>query len=184
MRRLTGRSLAALAPDPVVLTGAATQTVTSGGGSPAVSKALNAAYTAPLCAPLPATAEPGTAVYKLAVHTAATTVIGAPTVRARITVTGRYPELVGRLWDVSPAGTRQIVALGVVRPSVNQAPGTSPTAVAGQTVSFQLDPTDYSFAPGDTIELELVGSTAPLFRKSNGRFSIAVSGLRLTLPTT
>jgi ABC-2 type transport system ATP-binding protein len=180
---VTGPSLPALAPGHVDVTGAAAETVTSGGGDPTVAADLDAAYSAPLCDPMPAAAEPGTAVYEQAVGNRAVELLGAPTVRAHVTVTGDEPELVARLWDVSPDGTRQIVALGVYRPAVNQAPGTSPTARASRTVRFQLDPNEYTFAPGHRIELELVGSTAPLFRKSNGTFSIVVTHLTARLPT-
>jgi X-Pro dipeptidyl-peptidase C-terminal non-catalytic domain/X-Pro dipeptidyl-peptidase (S15 family) len=180
--RLSGPRFTALQHGSVQLTGGSPQTVTSAGGSQATAKRLDPT-SAPLCDPLPATREPGTAVYSLPVHTAATQLVGSPTVTASLTVRGRFPELVGRLWDVSSSGTRQIVSLGVLRPSVNQTAGTKASAVGHERVSFQLNPTDYSFAPGDTIVLELVGSTSPLFRKSNGTFTIAVAKLTCTLPT-
>ena len=144
---------------------------------------LNAAYVSKLCDPMPATAEPGVAVYKLPSGPAGATLMGGVAVTATIKVTGNYPELVGRLWDVSPSGTRQIVALGVVRPNVNQRAGTKPTAKGAQTLSFELDPNNYAFAPGDTVELELAGSTAPLFRKSNGTFTVTVTHLVAKVPT-
>ncbi len=173
----TGATLAVLQSTPLSLSGSTPQTVTSTGGSPTVAASLNAAYVSKLCNPLPATAEPGTAVYKVPAGPAGATLMGAVSVTAAIKVTGNYPELVGRLWDVSPSGTRQIVALGVVRPFVNQKPGTKPTAKAAETLTFDLDPNNYTFAPGDTVELELVGSTAPLFRKSNGTFTVTVDHL-------
>lgn len=180
---MTGPSLAALAPDHLSLVSTHRQTVTSGGGDPAVAGKLNAAYQSPLCDPMPATDEPGTATYQTT-PAAGATLMGAVKVTAHLTVVGDYPELVGRLWDVSPGGTRQIVALGVVRPDVDQAPGTKPTARANETLTFDLDPNEYTFAPGHTIELELVGSTAPLFRPSNGTFRVTVDDLTATLPTT
>ena len=145
---------------------------------------LNPAYSSSLCDPMPATAEPGTAVYQRAAGPAGATLLGGVQVTARLRVTGNYPELVGRLWDVNPDGTRQIVAMGVVRPPVNQAAGTLTTAVATTVVRFELNPNDYRFAPGDTIELELVGSNAPFFRASNGTFQMAVTGLVAKVPTT
>jgi predicted acyl esterase len=51
-------------------------------------------------------------------------------------------------------------------------------------VRIDLNPNDYRFAPGDTIELELVGSNAPYFRASNGTFQMAVTGLVAKVPTT
>lgn len=180
---VTGTSLGALAHGTVHLTGAGSQTVTSDGGSPQTAAALNAAYSAPLCHSLPPAGSPGTALYRRAVGSRPVTLLGAPVVTARISVTGTYPELVGRLWDVAPDGTRQIVALGVYRPSVNQSAATAPTTTSTETVRFELQPNDYTFAAGHTVELQLVGSTAPLFRKSNGTFTVSVSHLTMAMPT-
>ncbi|MGH9081968.1 MAG: CocE/NonD family hydrolase C-terminal non-catalytic domain-containing protein, partial [Acidimicrobiales bacterium] len=181
----TGRTLAALDHGTVVLRGDAAQTVTSSGGSPAVSSALNAAYADPLCHDVPAGpgTSSGTATYTRPAGPSGVHLLGAVTVHARLRVTGRYPELVGRLWDVGPGGSRQIVTLGVFRPSVHQAPGRRSAGTAEEQVTFQLNPADYTIAPGHTVQLQLVGSTAPLFRASNGTFSVAVSHLRATLPT-
>ena len=149
-----------------------------------MSAKLNAAYTSKLCDPMSATTEPGTAVYRSTVGPSAAHPDGGANDHRPPPVIGPLPRAgrpaLGRL----AGGTRQIVALGVVRPVVNQSAGTSRTALATQTLTFQLDPDDYTFAPGHTIELELVGSTAPLFRKSNGTFAITVSKLTLSLPTT
>lgn len=168
-----GRTLAVLQHGSVTLGGTAPQTVTSSGGSPAVAAALNPAYAGlPLCHNLPAAPEPGTALYRSTV-TRPVQLLGAVSVTAHIAVHGRYPELVARLWDVAPGGaTRQIVAMGVYRPSV-----------VGGTVTFELNPNDYTFAAGHTIELELVGSNAPYFRASNGTFTVTVRDLRASLPT-
>ena len=111
------------------------------------------------------------------------TLLGGATVTARLHVVGTFPELVGRLWDVAPDGsTRQIVALNVYRPSVNQLASTGPTTTADTTMTFTLDPNDYTFPAGDTVQLELVGSTAPLFRASNGTFAVTVTGASVSLP--
>ena len=50
-------------------------------------------------------------------------------------------------------------------------------------MTFSLNPNEYTFAPGHTMELELVGSTSPLFRKSNGTFTITVTRATVSLPT-
>jgi len=181
----SGLSLASLQHGRFTLTGAAVQAVTSSGGSPAVAAALNPAYAGkPYCHPLPAAREPGTAVYLRRVGSAPVTLVGGVTITARLQVVGAYPEVVGRLWDVSPSGTRQLVAINVYRPSVNQAPGTSATASATTAMTFDLNPNEYTFAAGHTVELELVGSNAPLFRASNGTFTVGVSGLTARLPIT
>ena len=181
---MAGTSLAALAPHVLVLSGTAAQTVTSSGGDPQIAADLNPAYAQqPLCRALPAAAEPGTARYLVPVGSSAKTLLGGVVVRARLHVVGDYPELVARLWDVAPGGaTRQIVAMGVLRPSVNQATGATPASSAEETVRFGLNPNEYTLAAGNTVELELVGSNAPYFRASNGTFRITVTGLRATLP--
>lgn len=180
---LTASSWAALATGRLTLSAPSAQTVTSGGGDPTVAAALDPAYASALCHSLPAGREPGTAVASQPV-THATTVIGAIQIRAHLHVVGNYPELVGRLWDVSPSGqTRQIVEAGVVRPDVNQSAGTAATATGDTDVTFELAPNEYTVAAGDTLQLELVGSTAPWFRRSNGTFSITVTGLQATIST-
>jgi len=183
---LTGTSLAALGHGTVPLTGAPSQEVTSAGGDPATAAALDPAYAGqPLCHPLPAAREPGTAVYTRSVGPTPLTLVGGATVTARLHVVGPYPEIVARLWDVAPDGsTRQIVALDVFRPSVNQLASTGPTTAADTTMDLTLDPNVYTFPAGDTAELELVGSNAPLFRASNGTFSVAVTGATVTLPVS
>ncbi|HVX21589.1 MAG TPA: CocE/NonD family hydrolase C-terminal non-catalytic domain-containing protein [Acidimicrobiales bacterium] len=192
-RPLSGPTLASLAPHRLVLGGKGRQVVTSSGGDPAVAAALDPAYSSALCDPMPAPGgkgEPGTATYDRSVGRRGVTMIGAAQVAARVRITGRYPEVVGRLWDVSPDGTRQIVAMGVYRPSLplgertGQAAGTKGTATATQQVWFELTPNDYRFAAGHTVQLELVGSSAPYFRKSNGTFRLAVTDLTASLPTT
>ena len=161
---MSARSWAALQTGSTQIVGAAAQQVTSSGGDPAVAAALD--FIKPLCDSLPAADEPGTATYSLPAGSAGLHLLGGVTITATITVTGTYPELVGRLWDVAPGGaTRQIVELGAYRPAANQAAGTPKTATAAtEKISFELPPNDYVVGPGHTVELELVGSNAPFFR--------------------
>jgi predicted acyl esterase len=136
-----------------------------------------------VCDSLPATTEPGTATYSIASSGEGLHVLGGVTIKADLSVTGNYPELVARLWDVAPGGAnRQIIEMGAYRPSVNQSAGTSATATAHQSITFQLPPNDYVVAPGHTVQLELVGSNAPFFRASNGTFTISVTNLQATVP--
>jgi hypothetical protein len=175
-------SWSALEKGATELSGSAAETVTSAGGDPAVAAALDAVVK-PVCDSLAAADEPGTATYTLAAPSGGLHVLGGVTIRADLAVTGDYPELVARLWDVAPGGaTRQIVEMGAFRPSVNQAAGTASTATATEAITWQLPPNDYVVAPGHSLELELVGSTAPFFRASNGTFSILVTGLHATVP--
>jgi dienelactone hydrolase len=180
---VAARSWSALQTGSAEFIGGAAQEVTSGGGSPAVATALDGVIH-PVCNSLPGAAEPGTATYSIeASGTEGLHVLGGVTIKAKLAVTGDYPELVGRLWDVAPGGaTRQIVEMGVFRPSINQSAGTSSTASATQSITFELTPNDYVVAPGHTLELELVGSNAPFYRASNGTFTISVSNLKATIP--
>ncbi len=180
-----GTSLAALQHGSLVLSGPDDQVVTSTGGSAATAAQLNPAYAGKaFCHELPPGTAPGTATYRVAVGAHPRTLLGSATVTATLHVVGDYPELVGRLWDVAPDGSRQLVSVNVYRPSVDQAAGTPTTAAATTEMSFALTPNDYTFAAGHTIELQLTGSTAPLFRASNGTFRVTVSGARVTVPVT
>ena len=175
-------SYRALQKGTTLLVGTGPQEVTSAGGNATVANSLDA-VTEPVCDPLPAAVEPGTATYTVPAESTGLHVLGGVTIKADLSVVGTYPELIGRLWDVSPDGTtRQIVEMGAFRPSVNQSAATQPGTTATESISFQLPPNDYVVPAGDTLELELVGSTAPFFRASNGTFTITVRNLRATVP--
>ncbi len=179
---VAARSWAALGRGTTELVGRPVQRVTSGGGDPEVAAALDG-VSRPLCANLPAASEPGTATYSMRVGRSGLHVLGGARITAELAVTGSYPELVGRLWDVAPGGaTRQIIELGAFRPSLDQSPGPTPGAPQTERISFELPPNDYVVAPGHALELELVGANAPFFRRSNGVFSIAVSDLVAMIP--
>ncbi len=174
------RSFSALSRSSVTLDGSNAQVVTSAGGDPTIAAALDATDR-PLCDPLPATPEPGTATYQVAAGPHGLHVLGGAIVRATLTITGNDPELIGRLWDVAPGGeTRQIVELGACAPRVPARPGRH-TAVT-ERVRFELPPNDYVVAPDHRLELELVGSTAGFFLPSTSTFSIRVTNLRATVP--
>ncbi|MGH9006797.1 MAG: CocE/NonD family hydrolase [Acidimicrobiales bacterium] len=173
---------AALQTGSTTISGTAARQVTSTGGDPGVATALDG-VSQPLCDGLPAATEPGTATYSIPAGANGLHVLGGVTIKAKLAVTGTYPELVGRLWDVAPGGaTRQIVEMGVYRPSVNQSAGTAPTAAASEQMTLQLPPNDYLVAPRHTLELELVGNNGPFYRPSNGTFTISVSDLKASVP--
>ena len=52
------------------------------------------------------------------------------------------------------------------------------------TIKFQLHGNGYQFAAGDTVKLQLLGRDAPYYRASNGTFSVEVSNLAVSLPTS
>ncbi len=101
------------------------------------------------------------------------TLIGSPTIRAQLEVSGAAPsntELAARLFDVAPDGTKRLVARGLYRPSAQ-----------GLAV-WHLHPAAWRFVRGHTIELQLLGADPPYSRPSNFAFETTVSDLRLRLP--
>jgi hypothetical protein len=127
------------------------------------------------CAHLPPSAPiPGEVVLRTPVSAGGLLLVGAPEVQATATLQGSYPELVAELYDVTPDHTRQIVAIGVDRPDLR--PGVA------SRVHFELFPTAYRFPAGDSVELVLAGSDPTTFRPSNGRFTLTLENVTLTLP--
>jgi predicted acyl esterase len=150
------------------------QTISSTGGDPQVAAAID-----PVtgggddCATTRAEDAPGTAVYKLpAVVGEGFTLLGAPTILAKLTISGSGAQVAGRLWDVAPDGSSQmLVARGTFRPTGN-----------GDAV-WQLHANGWRFAAGHVPRLELLGADAPYTRVSNGSFEVTVNRLELRLPT-
>jgi hypothetical protein len=164
-------SLADLSTGVLSFGDTAPQTVTSDGGNPAIAGGTAPIFGAGICATYPALDAPGTAVYTA--PSPGILLMGEPLLTARIRTRGPFGQIVGRLWDVDPAGRQALVAGGVYRLRPNQ---------KGRIV-FQLEGNAYAFAAGHTIRLELVGSSPPTFRKSNGTFTVTVENARLVLPT-
>jgi len=167
---------AGLHPGEVDFSSQPPQTVTSGAGDPTISATIDPVAGQGACATVSSTDQgPGVATYRLPrVSGAGYTLLGSPTVIARLTATGSYPILAARLWDVDPAaGTQTLVARGLYR--------LDPADPSGIQV-FQLHPGAWHFAAGHVPKLELLSSDSPYARTSNGQFQIAVSDLQLRLP--
>jgi hypothetical protein len=124
------------------------------------------------CHAVSAETDAGTAVYTAT--SPGLTMMGMPTVTATVNTTGLFGELAARLWDVLPDQTQRLVSRGIYRLADNQ---------QGQ-ITFQLHGNGYLFGAGDTIKLELLGRDAPYYRASNGTFTVAVSNVNVSLPTT
>ena len=148
-----------------------TQRITSSGGDPEVSKAIDPIGGRPACEPVAAEVAPGTAVARRKVGKPFT-LLGLPTVRAQIRTKGRGGLIAAHLWDVS-AGQQTLVARGIYRLEDNQ---------KGKLV-FQLFGNGWRFARGHTVKLELLGNDPDFVRTSNLDFSVKVSKLRVGLPT-
>ena len=162
----------ALHPGAIRYAGAVPQTILSAAGDPAVARAIDPIAGDGACAQTSAADEPGTASYRLPAATGnGYTLLGAPAVSANLQMTGTFPEVAERLWDVGPDGEQTLVARGTYRPT-----GSGPQ-------TFQLHPGGWRFAPGHVPKLQLLGRDAPYARASNGTFTITVSDLSLTLPT-
>lgn len=173
--RYRAASFARLARGKLRIRSHAPQRLSSSGGDPATGRALDpAAGGGDGCVEVDASKAPGTAVYRRPIRHRALTLIGAPTVVARVAVSGAEPadsQIASRLWDVGPDGERKrLVARGLYRPR------------SGARQAWQLHPAAWKFAPDHTIELELLGSDPPYGRPSNDSFEVEIERLRLALP--
>ncbi len=123
------------------------------------------------CKTTPAADQSGVATWRFPAATGSGyTLLGSPTVIADLKLTGAFPHVVARLWDVAPGGTQTLVARGLYRPTAN-----------GRQV-FQLHPNGWRFAAGHTAKVELLGKDTPYARPSNGTFSVEVSKVDIRLP--
>lgn len=165
------RSWERLHPDSFVLRARGRQVVTSSGGNPETSAAIDPIGGRGACATVPSERAPGTAIAQRRVRRAFT-MLGMPTVRATITTRGRGGMLAARLWDVS-GGEQTLVARGVYRLEDDQ---------RGR-IAFQLFGNGWRFARGHVAKLELVGSDSNFLRSSNFRFRVGVTGARVALPS-
>jgi fermentation-respiration switch protein FrsA (DUF1100 family) len=147
------------------------QTVQSGGGDPDTARALDPVAGGGACVQVNDRDASGTAVYRLPVKDAFT-LMGQPTITARIATSGVGGQLAGRLWDVAPDGKQVLVARGPFRLTDNQ---------TGE-ITWQLHGNGYRFEPGHAAKLEVLGKDSPYLRPSNTPFSVRISDLTLDLP--
>jgi hypothetical protein len=172
----TASTWSGLHPGEVDFSSSAPQTIASTAGNPAISRAIDPIAGDGACATV-SSADQGTGVatYRLPdVTGSGYTLLGSPTVIANLSVTGQFPFIAARLWDVDPAsGNQTLVARGVYRIDSNAPDGVQ---------VFQLHPGARHFAAGHIPKLELLGQDSPYVRTSNGQFSISVSDLQLRLP--
>ncbi|HEY0633076.1 MAG TPA: CocE/NonD family hydrolase [Thermoleophilaceae bacterium] len=166
-------SFAALARGEVRFRSKSAKALDSSGGDPSVGAAIDpVAGGGDACAKTDAADQSGTATYRLP-RSKGYTLLGAPTILAHLKITGSAAaaQVDGRLWDVAPDGQQSLVARGEYRPT---------GAARGEV--WQLHANGWRFARGHVPKLELLGSSPPSSRKSNGDFAIAVQKLSLRLP--
>jgi hypothetical protein len=163
-------------PGEVRFTSRETASFDSEGGDPDIARAVDPIFGGGgSCRGLDATDDPGTATYRLpAAGGDGFTLMGSPTVIARVDASGEFPQIAARLWDVAPDGSQTLVTRGIYRPGKMDRRGTH---------VFQLHPNGWRFEGGHVAKLELLGQDARYARPSNGTgFSVEVERLRLELP--
>lgn len=163
----------ALHPGAFKFGSAPSKSFTSAGGDLAVAQGFDPIFgTSSACKTIPVEQEGNTAVFSRRVKKGFT-LLGLPTVTATVGGSGQFGQIDARLWDVSPEGTQLLVTRGVY------------ALRSGQTgkIAFQLHGNGYRFAPGHTVELQLLGRDAPYYQAGNLPFTVRVSKLRVSLPT-
>jgi predicted acyl esterase len=166
----TASRFSKLAPHTITFGSAAPQTFTSVGGNPTIAAELDPIVNSEACKTVANETEPDTANYTTT--SSGFTLMGLPTITADVKVTGLYPEIAARLWDVLPSGEQRLISRGIYRLAEGQ---------EGK-ITFQLHGNGYEFAAGDTVKLQLLGRDAPYYRASNGVFSIEASDVSVSLP--
>jgi|tagenome__1003787_1003787.scaffolds.fasta_scaffold20982933_5 pimeloyl-ACP methyl ester carboxylesterase len=164
-------SWAKIHPGVFKLAGSKSKSVSSAGGDPNAAKLFDKVLGGDPCPTTAAGKGHGTAVYTSKVKKGFT-MIGLPLVKATIATKGKFGQLDARLYDVFK-GQERLITRSAYRLTTNQK----------GTVTFQLNGNAWKFAKGHTVELELLGQDPNAFRKSNGKFTVKVSKLSLSLPT-
>jgi fermentation-respiration switch protein FrsA (DUF1100 family) len=165
-------SYSSLARGAVVFGRSDTQLVASAGGNPLTGVAFDPiAGGGDACRETGEETAPGTAVV-LGPESRGYTLLGLPTVTARIAATGRFGQLDSRLWDVSPDGRQKLISRGAYRLRDNQS----------VRIVLQLHGNGWCFEPGHRPKLELLGKDEPFLRPSNGPFTVQVSDVGVALP--
>jgi fermentation-respiration switch protein FrsA (DUF1100 family) len=150
----------------------APQTFTSAGGDPEVAKEFDPiAGTTDSCKTIAENDEPNTATYRHRFGSPMT-MMGLPTVRAKIETTGMFGQIDARLWDVTPDGQQRLISRGVYSLRNDQS----------GNIAFQLHGNGWRFKKGHVAELQLLGRDAPYYQAGNHPFSVKVSDLRVGLP--
>jgi fermentation-respiration switch protein FrsA (DUF1100 family) len=151
----------------------APQEFTSAGGDTTVARAFDPVFgTSDACKTIPLTEEPNVATYSRRAKRGFT-LLGLPTIGARISSSGQFGQIDARLWDISPEGTQLLVSRGVYSLANGQ---------AGK-IEFQLHGNGYRFAPGHTVELQLLGRDSPYYQPGNVPFTVRAKDVAVSLPT-
>jgi hypothetical protein len=156
-------------PGEVRVRGTKRQVTTSAGGSQPNSVATDPFASGTSCPSVSAQADPGAATYLgKPAEGDGYTLVGSPTITARIRVIGRFGEISTRLWDVAPNGQQTMVQHSIYRPRKR----------GRQT--YQMHPAGYHFAAGHVPKLELLGRDFPYMQEPSANYEIRL-GKRLLL---
>jgi predicted acyl esterase len=158
-------------PGAFRLAGVKAQKVTSTGGDMVAARLFDKVLGNDPCPTTAANQGKNTARYSRKVKKGFT-LLGLPLVKATIATKGKYGELAARLYDVYK-GQERLITRGQYRLLDNQ---------KGK-IAFQLNGNGYKLAKGHTVQLELLGQDPNYLRQSNGKFTVTVSKLSLSLPT-
>lgn len=160
-------------PGEIRVRGLAEQATTSAGGSAQKSLQTDPFGGITSCPSVAAETDPGAATYVgKPAEGDGYTLIGSPTITARIRVDGRYGEISTRLWDVAPNGEQTMVQHSIYKPKRR----------GRQT--YQLHPAGYHFAAGHVPKLEILGADFPYMQPPASDYEISVRKLRLELPVS
>jgi predicted acyl esterase len=171
MARFRAQNWERLHPLSVALRHRGTLRMSSSGGDPATATAIDpVAGGGNACVTVPAKRASGTATIQRRFRKPFT-LLGMPTVEARIRTKGRGGIIAARLWDVH-RGKQLLVSRGVYRLRDNQ---------RGRIV-FQLFGNGWKFAKGHSAKLELLGSDPNYLRTSNFKFSVRLARTSVELP--
>jgi predicted acyl esterase len=177
----TAPNWAQIAPGEIRFDSPAPQTILPTAGSPSIAAPFDPITGPGACATSPSADQADTATYRMdPVPTGGFTLLGSPTVVARITSPGSDSQIAARLLDVdTSANTQTLVARGLWRPAITSTP---------RLQVFQLHPNGYRFADGHVVKLELLpkdSNTTPgasYGRASNNQQNVTIEDLELRLP--
>jgi predicted acyl esterase len=162
----------------VRLDSAGVKTIAPDGGSSALDETWDPVVAgADPCTSASAADQSGVATYRLPPAAGSGyTLMGSPTVLAKIDSPTANSEMAARLFDVDPSGTETLVDRQLFRPAVGSAKQV-----------FQLHPSGHLFAPGHVAKLELLPKDSGGFlggygRPANGQGAITVSKLSFRIP--
>ena len=168
---LTAPDLDSLATRMLRLRGGAPQTISSKGGSPAVAAAVTPRLGgSSSCSTVKRDRSREVASYSWPAD--GRLLSGTPVVTATIRATGAEGQLAFRLWDIDRGGMERLVTRAAYRVTKSE---------RGR-IHVPVGLSVYRFARGHAIRLEVLGRDPAYLRPSNGRFSVRLSRLSLTLP--